>query len=236
MENVGIKFFNDSAYTRKGIVQNPLDEPVASLPRLLGEEVKLLHNEPDTELFKLIKQRRTVRLFDSKAIKFDQLSRLLWSVQGITKSDGNVQYRAVASAGNRHPLNTYVLANRVEDLKSGLYLYNPINESLGLTRKGNLGDELAEACLGQKSCQMCSVAFIWTAVTARTTARYQARGYRYIFLDAGHIGAQLQLACVDMGLGSCNIAAYLDDAVTQLIGIKSDFELPIYVAVVGWPK
>ena len=236
MENVGIKFFNDSAYTSKGVVQNPLDEPIAPLPKILGDEIKLIHSEPESGLFRLIKNRRTIRSFDDRAISLEQLARLLWAVQGITKSDGNIQFRSVASAGNRHPFNTYVLANRVENLKQGLYIYNPVKESLGLTKKGYLGEELAEACLGQKSCQMCSVAFIWTAVTARTTARYQARGYRYIFLDAGHIGAQLQLACVDMGLGSCNIAAYLDDAVSALVGIKSDFELPVYIAVVGWPK
>jgi nitroreductase len=38
-------------------------------------------------------------------------------------------------------------------------------------------------------------------------------GYRYFYLDAGHMAAHLSLAAVAQGLSSCPIAAFYDDEV-----------------------
>jgi SagB-type dehydrogenase family enzyme len=184
---------------------------------------------------RLVSARRSKRLFDSRSIDMDTLSYLLWAVQGITGEKNSVKLRSVASAGNRHCLNTYITPNRVEGLRQGLYLYDPEANSLGLVKAGDHTSELLEACLKQKMTAECSVNFIWTAVCPKMTDRYGLRGYRYMFLDAGHVGAHLQLACEDVGLGSCNIAAYMDDLLEDYLGIKTELEIPVYMASVGWP-
>ena len=81
----------------------------------------------------------------------------------------------------------------------------------------------------------CQICFIQTAVTARTTSRYHERGYRYIFTDVGHIGAQVQLVCESLGLGSCNVGAYFDDKLAEFLDLKSEFEIPVYLTVIGEP-
>ena len=42
----------------------------------------------------------------------------------------------------------------------------------------------------------CAVAFMWVAVPYRMTWRYGERGYRYLYLDAGHVCQNLYLASV----------------------------------------
>ncbi|MEZ4812407.1 MAG: SagB/ThcOx family dehydrogenase [Caldisericia bacterium] len=133
----------------------------------------------------------------------EQLSKILYLTQGITGEVGVAKLRSVASAGNRHPFNNYIMVNNVSGLEKGLYFYDHLNEKLVPLKLADLTKEFQDACLGQKMIANCQISFIQTAVTARTTSRYHERGYRYIFLDAGHIGAQVQLICENIGLGSC---------------------------------
>ena len=235
-DNIGQRFIKETSYLSDiGDEPEILNEPFPPNPELKSF-TDLVAFEPSAGLQKIISQRRTVRLFEDKPISLECLSKLIWGVQGVTATKGANSLRSVASAGNRHPLNTYVVANNVEGIAKGLYFYDRINDRIGLLRNDSFENELNEASLGQSMVNECCVTFIWTAVSARTTERYQARGYRYIFLDAGHIGAQIQLLCCDMGLGSCNIAAYLDDSLAKFLNLKSEFEFPVYMTVVGWPK
>ena len=77
---------------------------------------------------------------------------------------------------------------------------------------------------------------MWTAVFARSEWKYRERAYRYFYLDAGHMAAQLSLAAVAQGLGSCPIAAFYDDEVNALLGIDGQHEGSLYMTAVGRPS
>lgn len=234
MKNQGQEFFEKSSYTKN---MNDSDFPKVDPPsRDTVSSISVPAHNQQTPLESLIRSRRSKRQFEGRPITFDQLSYLLWATQGITATKGTANLRAVASAGNCHCFNTYVIPNMVDGLGKGLYLYNSLENTLGLIRAGDISGELALACLNQKMTAECAVCFIWTAVTPKMTNRYGLRGYRYMFIDAGHVGAHLQLACEDIGLGSCNIAAYMDDMVSEFLGLKSENELPIYIGVAGWSR
>ena len=232
MENEGLKFLKASSYF--DTEPEAYTEPMAPAQPII-KSITVPNHGVNSALSKLIAARRSKRLFNDKPISMEQLSYLLWATQGITFEKGNAKMRAVASAGNRHCFNTYVVPNRVAGLGKGLYQYDPNTNSLGQIIGQDISVELTKASFGQKMVGECAVTFVWTAVTARMTERYALRGYRYMLLDAGHVGAHLQLACEDLGLGSCNIAAYLDDEVSKVIGLKSEYEFPLYIGVAGWP-
>jgi SagB-type dehydrogenase family enzyme len=78
--------------------------------------------------------------------------------------------------------------------------------------------------------------FAWGAVVSRSAQKYGDRCYRYIYLDAGHIGGQLQLAAQALGLGSVNIGAFYDDAVNRLFGLDGVEETVVYLTAVGRPR
>jgi SagB-type dehydrogenase family enzyme len=79
------------------------------------------------------------------------------------------------------------------------------------------------------------VVFVWTALFARSKWKYRQRGYRYVYLDAGHIAQNVALAAVALGLGSCQIAAIYDDEVNALLGVDGVEESAIYLTVIGKP-
>ena len=103
-------------------------------------------------------------------------------------------------------------------------------------KAGDLRSDIAAAALDQLMCARAGAVFLWTAVFARSVWKYRERAYRYFYLDAGHMAAQLSLAAVAQGLGSCPIAAFYDDEVNTLLGIDAETEGIVYMTAVGRPS
>ena len=187
-------------------------------------------------LWEAIAGRRSVRDFARKPISQAQLAQLLWAAQGITGGRRGLAFRAAPSAGACYPLDTWLVVNRVEGIEPGLYRYDVANARLEAVRRGDLSRTIASACLDQDMAATAAVVFVWVAVPMRAKQRYRERAYRYIYLDAGHIGENLHLAAVALGLGCCAIGAFLDDEVNEILGVDGASETAVYLSVVGVPS
>ncbi|MFN3428693.1 MAG: nitroreductase family protein, partial [Candidatus Sericytochromatia bacterium] len=69
----------------------------------------------------------------------------------------------------------------------------------------------------------------------RAVAAYGDRAYRYLHLDAGHLGQRLNLAAIRMGLGVSGIGGFFDDQVNELLGIP-EREAVLYITTLGRPR
>ena len=188
-----------------------------------------------TDIKELIDARVSIRSYQDKSISQDQLSFLLWCTQGVKKVDAPYStFRTVPSAGARHALETYILVNNVDGLKPGLYRYLALEHKIAeYLINDKIANDLVLACLGQRMVRAASATFIWVAVPDRMTWRYPQRGYRYMFLDAGHVCQNLYLSAESIGYNVCAIAAYDDDAVNKLLGIDGKSQFAIYLAAAG---
>jgi len=184
-------------------------------------------------LWEAIAARRSRRSFSGEPISLAELSQLLWATQGLTGEVEGFELRTCASAGALYPNETYVIAQGVTDLPAGAHHYVIRDHALGMLSEGDFSVDVAQACLGQDWMTRAAAVFVWGAVVSRSAWKYQNRAYRYLYLDAGHIGAQLQLACGALGLISCNIGAFLDNEVAALVGLDSRTEVVVYLTAVG---
>jgi len=75
-------------------------------------------------LWEVIAERRSVREFSNRSISFLDISQLIWATQGITLKARGFDFRASPSAGALYPIETYLVANRVEEISPGLYHYD----------------------------------------------------------------------------------------------------------------
>lgn len=181
-------------------------------------------------LWETVERRRSVRQYVDRPLSGRELSQFLWASCGVT---GKAERRASPSAGARYPLEVYPCVRSVEGLDAGVYHYRFDLHSLELVREGDVSAELAEAALGQGMVASAGANFVMTAVFARTTSRYRQRGYRYAYLDAGALGEHIHLSAVALGLGSCLIGAFQDDAVERVVGVDGEEEQAIYMVSVG---
>jgi SagB-type dehydrogenase family enzyme len=181
----------------------------------------------------LLQQRRSARRFAATPLPLADLAFMLWAAQGVTGQAGNYLFRAAPSAGALYPVETYCAIDRVEGVPPGLYHFHAGRFHLERLREGACGQDVALACLGQQFMAQAAVNFIWTAVLRRNFHKYGNRGLRYVFLDAGHICANLLLAAEALGAASCPVAAFFDDEVNDIVGIDGDEETALYLASVG---
>jgi SagB-type dehydrogenase family enzyme len=77
------------------------------------------------------------------------------------------------------------------------------------------------------------VTFVLSAIFQRTRWRYRQRTYRYVLMEAGHIGQNIYLAATAMGLGTCAVGAFLDQELNGLIGLDGQGETALYLFPVG---
>ena len=209
--------------TYKEYPEAPLLELPAPLPRAT------------MDLDEVLRARRSVRRFTPEPLTLDQLSYLLWAAAGIQREEEGCAFRTAPSAGALYPVETYVAASRVESVPAGLHHYHVAFHALEELRAGGLGGEVARGALGQAMCREAPAVFLWTGVFPRSKWKYRQRAYRYVYLDAGHVGENLYLAATALGLGCCTVGALFDDDLNGLLGVDGEDESVIYLAAVGNP-
>lgn len=191
-------------------------------------------NQP-LSLDRALRQRKSIRNFQDKAISKGHLSYLLWASRGIQRIEDGYEFRTAPSAGALYPIETYLIVNNVRKLESGIYHYSVRLHKLEQLKEGDFKQAITAAALGQGMCAAAAVVFVWSAVFERCKWKYSQRAYRYIYLDAGHIAENLSLAAVSLNLGSCEIGALYDDQVNVILDIDGINESVLCMAVVGIP-
>ncbi|NQS72198.1 MAG: SagB/ThcOx family dehydrogenase [Desulfobulbaceae bacterium] len=182
--------------------------------------------------------RESVRSYSDAPLSLEELSGLLWAVQGVRRVAGpTTALRTVPSAGARHSFETYLALSRVAGLPAGIYRYLPFgHELVQIKTSSDVALKASEACLRQGCVARAAVSFFWTTVPARMEWRYDLAAHKVIALDAGHVGQNLYLAAEAMGMGVCAIAGYDEEKGDALVGVDGEEEFTIYIATVGKKK
>jgi SagB-type dehydrogenase family enzyme len=180
-----------------------------------------------------ISRRRSLRRYSPQALTLDQLGQVLWSGQGLTSG----RKRAVPSAGSTYPLELYAIVGKqgVEGLAQGIYKYEPEGHGLQLLASGDKRAELAAVALSQHFLEEAPVVLVVCAVVERTTGFYRKRGERYIHFEAGHVGQNVHLQALALGLGTVMVGAFDDNGVSVALGLEEDVR-PLYVMPLGRPR
>ena len=193
-------------------------------------------DESDIDI--LIRTRRSVRTFSSDPLPLEQLSAVLrssYSALGPDTLQGGQRLlrRPVPSAGGLYPIEIYALVQNVEGLKSGVYHYDSVGDALEAIRPGLWQDQAQNGFLSWSSVQNAPVIVCIGAVFERTQEKYGPRGYRYVLLEAGHVGQNLCLSAAKRGLSTLFLGGFYDHIVNPLIGLDGQEEAIVYAAALG---
>jgi len=192
----------------------------------------------------LLDNRRSKRDYDDKAqMTQKQLAFMLWSAQGIQgyRGAGDVAViKPVPCGGARHPFELYFVVQNVEGLEQGLYRYIP-NENVGekivtiefLKTFDNYKEQINIMTADQKWANNASIVMFFTCLPYRSEWRYVHMAHRVMLIDLGHIGQNVMLSATALGLGSCCLAAYSQQACDELLEIDGVDEYTVYAIPVG---
>jgi SagB-type dehydrogenase family enzyme len=115
---------------------------------------------------------------------------------------------------------------------TGIYRYDPKSHSLSLHTSGDLRPDLARATLNQEFVMDVPVDIVICAIYHRTSYRYGKRGERYIHMEVGHVGENIHLQAVALGLSTVEVGAFNDEEVTKVLGVEEQIK-PLYIMPVG---
>ena len=197
-----------------------------------------------TALDALLQKRTTCRNFDPGAsIPLRELSSVLHRVFGAQAATelapGAVMLKKNSpSGGGLHPIEAYLLAQRVDGLASGLYHYHCIDHALEPV-DGPAPEQLAslsrELVAGQAWFADAPVLILMAARFQRNYWKYRGhpKAWKVIQLDAGHLSQNLYLSATELGYGAFITAAINDRCAERWFGLDGIATGAIAVAGFG---
>lgn len=224
-------WLNDEAY-KGGSVNQELKVPdgviaEVTLPRPSGSVL--------TELFE---QRQSCRDFAQTEMSLENASALLAASYGAIAparfgSQTPFLRRTVPSAGGLFPLEIYVFTQRVQGLDDGLYHYDVVAHSLRQLRRENLFPTLEPIFYAYPFMKDANLVFAIAAVFLRIQKKYGPRGYRYTLIEAGHVGQNITLRAIELGMSTLCIGGFLDSALNELLNLAPKEEGVVYSVAAG---
>jgi SagB-type dehydrogenase family enzyme len=179
-----------------------------------------------------IYSRRSVREYQDKDLKLEDVSQLLWAAQGITSRHG---LRSAPSAGALYPVEIYLVATKVEKLQPGVYKYIPLTHSLRQVLQRDVRKEVCNAALGQSCVLDASATIIISVVFERVTRKYGQRGIQYTYFEAGCVAENIHLQAESLGIGTVVVGAFYDEKVKQALAMDTN-ETPVALMPIGYKK
>jgi SagB-type dehydrogenase family enzyme len=180
-----------------------------------------------------ILKRRSTRSYTGTNLEFDQLKAILdFTYQ--PQNYGECGLDEIPDYFDLSLIQSFVAISGVNGLEEGCYYYAPQAQELRQIRFKNFRRELHYLCLGQELGRDAAAVMFHTADLSQAIARYGDRAYRYLHLDAGHLGQRLNLAATRLGVGVSGIAGFFDNQVNEVLGIPID-EAVLYITTLGQP-
>jgi SagB-type dehydrogenase family enzyme len=197
------------------------------------EPIDWRDNLPLSGLEDAILTRRSTRAYTGAGITLEELNLLLdftYHPQHYTEQhlDPHPDYFDLSL------IETFVAVSGVAGLEEGCYYYAPRAQELRQIRFKNFRQELHYLCLGQDLGRDAGAVIFHTADLQAAIQKYGDRVYRYLHLDAGHLGQRLNLAAIRLNLGVSGIAGFFDDRVNEVLGIPES-EAVLYITTLVRP-
>jgi SagB-type dehydrogenase family enzyme len=190
------------------------------------------------DLESTILQRRSTREYSGASLEFAELKAILdFTYQPQHYADQGL-YELLDNDSTYFDLSlieTFIAVSSVTGLEEGCYYYAPNSQELRQIRFKNFRPELHYLCLGQELGRTAGAALFHTADLKQAVKKYGDRAYRYLHMDAGHLGQRLNLAAIQLGLGVSGIGGFFDNQVNEVLGIPND-EAVLYITTLGRPR
>ena len=188
--------------------------PPAETVELRARESWLSLARPEaTALDGLLAARSTCRNFDrAQSVPMDDLGQMLHRVFGAQarqalSPEASILKKNSPSGGGLHPIEAYLLVQRVAGLPSGVYHYQCVEhalEPLKLMESEQLAHCAHDLVAGQRWFADAHVLVLMAARFHRTFWKYRnhAKAWRVVQLDAGHLSQSFYLSATEQGYGA----------------------------------
>ena len=183
--------------------------------------------KPKTEggkpLMEVLKNRQSARTFQNKELLLQDISNILWAAYGINRENSN--RRTVPSARNKQEFDIYLSLSR------GLYLWNPIENTLFLVKKGDFRKEIGM----QDFVATAPLILIYVANFDKMDGMDDDKRVFYSANDCGYICQNVYLYAASENLNTVVIGSVNKEKVSELLNLKKSQHV-ILAQPIGYPE
>jgi len=198
----------------------------------IGDAVELPKPKKDSRMSveRAMQERRSKRAYTEDAIELDDVSQILWAIQGQTADWGG---RTVPSAKGAYPLQVTVVAKNVDGLETGVYHFDVATHSLMQVMDAVPAQFDEAAVQGQN--KKAPVAFILSGDYSAMTEAFDGTEHdENVVLEAGHAGQNVYLQVESLGLGTVVSGGFNQPLMQEILDIPAQEDL-FYMIPVGIP-
>jgi SagB-type dehydrogenase family enzyme len=200
---------------------------VKRLSSLTLQKTRSLNQNKGT-LFDVLENRKSIRDYSDHYVSLKELSHFLYTsarIKKIVKSpEGIVTRRPYPSGGARYPLEIYVVNNNVKGIQRGIHFYDPLKHRMVLLNKNQIYQKKFNTFLLDVQSPLLKrppdVAFIITAVFARTMWKYRNIGFSLIMSDLGCLYQTMYLVATEMNLAPCPLGKTYEELVRDWLKLN----------------
>lgn len=191
-----------------------------------NNEIKL--TKPDLqvrgELMNALKNRCSVRTFDTKALDLETLSDLLWAANGINRDES--AKRTAPSAVNAQDILIYVC------MEQGAFIYNHEAHSLQQVSTQDLRKEIAHT---QEFAQEAPISLVLVSDLSRFPFDNKEKALQLGCMDAGYVSQNIYLYCTIANLATVARGTMNTDALKEALNLNEN-QVPLLNHPVGYNK
>ncbi len=192
---------------------------------------------PTASLSETILNRMSIRNFSPRIFSLEEVATLLHYAYGVTRDNQGTAFprpfRVVPSGGALYPLEIFFHCVDVDGIDPGLYHYNAAGHHIRRLREGDERQFFSESIIQPDVALESSLMIFMTAMFERTVFKYGDRGYRFTFLEAGHVAQNMNLVATALGLGCVNIGGFYDREIDEFLGIDGLTHSTLYMLAIG---
>ncbi|MFW9779878.1 MAG: SagB/ThcOx family dehydrogenase [Candidatus Heimdallarchaeota archaeon] len=205
-------------------------KPPENLPIVTGKTYPIARlpqeERPSDPLEEIMLRRGSTRRFKHASITFEQLS----FVFEMAFARNPIYYMEVE---NPPFLSTpYLIANAVDGLPSGAYVYHPASKQLEQLKEGEYRATAKFLGLNQDLPGDASVTIFFLTNLTPVLSRFGNRGYRLAQLEASILGGRFYLGAYGQNFGATGLTFY-DDAVTEFFSPHAKGKSVMFMVSLG---
>jgi SagB-type dehydrogenase family enzyme len=242
LQRVFVRSVNEFFTARSGSMQLPREFLGYTRAAAGDNAVPLGGDFPEREalLDDVLRARRSIRDYAKEPMELATLASVLRAAVGKVGEEDGYGVRALPlfpypSTGGLSAFEVGVLAQRVDGLEPGYYLYDQVGYQLVPRIRGDLRLALQDVTFESEWLLYAPVVLVLVHRARKFEWKYHTRGYRMAHLDMGAALQNLYLSAWASRVGTCAVAGFFDEAINTLLGYDGIDDYVSLVVAMGEP-
>ncbi len=167
---------------------------------------------------------------DRRGLDFKRVCQILSLSYGVTLADRSrgIFFRSVPSAGGLYPCQLYLSGDGAAGIDTGVYYCDLVQGFLGKINSRPL--DTAVVADGQAH---SGTGLVITGIFYHAAWKYRERAFRYLLLDAGHLGEAVVNAARAVGAAATLCYDFGDRQLGKRLGLDASQEVPLAYVRLG---